>query len=1061
MRIHRLELQAFGPFAGREEVDFAVLNDAGLFLLDGPTGAGKSTVLAAICFALYGSVPGDRTPESLASTQSPIGTRPEVLLDFTVGGRRFEVQRWPRYRRPAKRKLRDGTGLTEEKAGAVLREHREGRWREVSVRADEIGQLLGQVLHLDADQFMRVVLLPQGEFATFLRAKSADKETLLRKLFGTGRFDGVEDFLARRHRQLEAAVSRDRDQVAAARADLLSCLADGLGELWWEPGTAAGSDAAGTDAAGTDDTGNGDVGSAAGADGTAQGDGPDTGADTRAGCPPHDWTDEELGDRGTVAIDEAVAGSRAARLRAAQALATAQEQLEDLTRRQQDLRQAGAWRDRSDRHRELSAQVAEDRVALERHGVAVSVDRRAREAEAAGAAHRSALAALEDVQATALEDDHCCAWAGEADEPGIDARFQAMRQRADRELDRLAAHERDAERLRGLDAEAERLEASITALAERAETADAERQALAEARGALQQRVEGLGAPAAGLELARAAVDEATARQEAAVAHQGHRAGLEAAQDALRTATDRAQEAVDAWHQVVERRLAGAASLLAAELRPEEPCQVCGSVEHPAPAETGGTEISAEAQEQARREMDRESGKRRAAQEAVDRAREAADRSRLAAGGLDPEQAAAAVVQATSVLQAAERAVADLAAARAALEENDREQQARESTVSTTRQEAAVARTRLEAAATEAGRLRSELSGILDGRESLAVLRQELTRARGLVDAVIEAARQAATARSLADQAATGLGEELAASGFGSVEAVRAALLAEDDERTRSARVRDWDREAAALAELESSAAVARGRELLATGTEAPTDEDVERQAECVAAATRAREDAAERAGGLESVQRQVRRQVGALQEVAGRSAGQLAGLEEAEGLLRLVRGQGENALKMTLGSYVLAGRLEEVVASATERLLGMTQGRYELRHDDAARGRGVRGLDITVFDRYTEDERPAGTLSGGETFMASLALALGLADTVQAEAGGVDMDTLFVDEGFGSLDAASLADVMEVLDGLQADGRTIGVVSHVERMKQDIGYRLEVLKTRQGSHLRVIVPEH
>jgi DNA repair protein SbcC/Rad50 len=163
----------------------------------------------------------------------------------------------------------------------------------------------------------------------------------------------------------------------------------------------------------------------------------------------------------------------------------------------------------------------------------------------------------------------------------------------------------------------------------------------------------------------------------------------------------------------------------------------------------------------------------------------------------------------------------------------------------------------------------------------------------------------------------------------------------------------------------------------------------------------------------------------------------------------------------MTLGSYVLAGRLEEVVASATERLLGMTQGRYELRHDDAARGRGVRGLDITVFDRYTEDERAAATLSGGETFMASLALALGLADTVQAEAGGVDMDTLFVDEGFGSLDAASLADVMEVLDGLQADGRTIGVVSHVERMKQDIGYRLEVLKTRQGSHLRVIVPDH
>ncbi|MGD6978051.1 MULTISPECIES: AAA family ATPase [Citricoccus] len=1045
MRIHCLQLQAFGPFAEREEVDFSILNDAGLFLLDGPTGAGKSTVLAGICFALYGSVPGDRTPESLASTQAPIGTRPEVLLDFTVGGRRFEVQRWPRYRRPARRKLKDGTGLTEEKAGAVLREHREGQWREVSVRADEIGQLLGQVLHLDADQFMRVVLLPQGEFATFLRARSADKETLLRKLFGTGRFDGVEDFLARRYRHLESAVSRDRDQVATARADLISCLTEGLGDDWW---------ARGDDGPGRDDEAVREDGEGAGL--TV----PVTGPDSGGACRPQDWTDEDLGTRGAAAIDAAVAGSRAARQQAAAALTAAQEHLEALTRRRQDLRQALAWQGRSVRHAERAGQVSEDRAALERHGVAVTVDRRAREAEAAEEAHRSAVLTLEGARATALEDTHCRAWAAEAADGAEEDRFEVLRQRADRELDRLSARERDAESLRDLDAEVERLQSSISALTERAETADAERRALAEAREALQQRVEDLGAPAAGLESARAVMDEATARREASLAHQEHRAALQAAQDAVRDATDRAQEAVDAWHRVVERRLAGAASLLAEELRAGEPCQVCGSVEHPAPAATGGIEISTEAQDRARRAMDEETASRRAAEDAVERARESAELSRLAAGGLDPEEATVAVARAGSALDAAERAADDLAAARAALEDNDREHQSRQAIVGAARQEAAVARSRCEAASQEAGRLRSELAGLLEDRQSLAELRQELTRSRGLVDAVTEAARRAATTRSLLDQAATGLREELTASGFDSVEQVRAALLGEEDEQSRSIRVRDWDREAAALAELEASATVVRGRELLAAGTETPADEEVEEQAGRVAEAERAREDAAERAGGLESVQRQVRRQVGALDEVAARSAGQLAALEDAEGLLRLVRGQGENTLRMTLGSYVLAGRLEEVVASATERLLGMTQGRYELRHDDAARGRGVRGLDITVFDRYTEDERAAGTLSGGETFMASLALALGLADTVQAEAGGVEMDTLFVDEGFGSLDTASLEDVMRVLDGLQAGGRAIGVVSHVERMKQDIGYRLEVLKTRRGSHLRVVVPE-
>lgn len=1048
MRIHRLELQAFGPFAGREEVDFTVLNDAGLFLLDGPTGAGKSTVLAGICFALYGSVPGERSPESLASTQSPLGTRPEVLLDFTVSGRRFEVLRWPRYRRPAKRRLKDGTGLTEEKAGAVLREHRGGQWQEVSTRADEIGQLLGTVLHLDAQQFMRVVLLPQGEFATFLRARSAEKESLLRQLFGTGRFDGVEDFLARRHRELEAAVSRDRDQVAAARGDLLACLDDGLGDRWWEPAPAVHGDAgSGADPAGAQDR---------------PGDS-DARAEPCAGTGPEHWPDDVLGDHAVRTVGQAVTASAAARQEAARHLARAQERLTALTGRRQDLRQATAWRDRSVRHRELAAQVAEDRTALERHGVAVSVDRRAREAEAAGQAHQAALETLGDLRAVAEADTLCARWfedaRGEGDEQ-VEARYRVLRQRADVELDRLAVREQTAGRLHALETEAAGLGETIAARTERAAGAEAERRDLDAQREELSRRVEDLGAPAAGADAARTAVQEATERLTAAREHEEHRAALRQAEDALRTATDRAQQAVDEWHRVVERRLAGAASLLAAQLREGEHCPVCGSVEHPDPAEPGDAEISAAAQEEARSAMDQQTARRHQAQEAVERVRRAAEASRLAASGLEPEEAQAALDRSRSALQEAENAATALAQARTALEENDRARQDLDSTATSARQEAAVAASRLEAAREEADRLRADLEGALAGREDLAELRRELTRTGELVDAVLEAARQAATHRSLARQAAESLAEELRAGGFATVEAVRQALLAAEDERVRADRVRDWDREAAALAELEASESVRRGRELIAEGAEAPTDEDLDRQEAAVAAATEAKEEAAERAGGLESLQRQVRRHVDSLEDVTGRSSAQLADLEEAEGLLRLVRGQGENALKMTLGGYVLAGRLEEVVASATERLVGMTQGRYELRHDDAARGRGVRGLDITVYDRYTEDERPAGTLSGGETFMASLALALGLADTVQAEAGGVDMDTLFVDEGFGSLDAASLEDVMEVLDGLQAGGRTVGVVSHVERMKQDIGYRLAVHKTRQGSTLEVVVPD-
>ena len=168
------------------------------------------------------------------------------------------------------------------------------------------------------------------------------------------------------------------------------------------------------------------------------------------------------------------------------------------------------------------------------------------------------------------------------------------------------------------------------------------------------------------------------------------------------------------------------------------------------------------------------------------------------------------------------------------------------------------------------------------------------------------------------------------------------------------------------------------------------------------------------------------------------------------------MRGSGENRLKMPLTSYVLAGRLEEVAAAASERLLKMTDDRYCLEYSDAVGGRGNKGLEIVVRDHYVDEVRHPSTLSGGETFMASLSLALGLADTVQAASGGIELDTLFVDEGFGSLDTETLDEVMGVVDSLRTGGRTVGLVSHVERMKNDIPTRLAVTKHRRGSSLTV-----
>ncbi|HET6354078.1 SbcC/MukB-like Walker B domain-containing protein, partial [Streptomyces sp.] len=163
-----------------------------------------------------------------------------------------------------------------------------------------------------------------------------------------------------------------------------------------------------------------------------------------------------------------------------------------------------------------------------------------------------------------------------------------------------------------------------------------------------------------------------------------------------------------------------------------------------------------------------------------------------------------------------------------------------------------------------------------------------------------------------------------------------------------------------------------------------------------------------------------------------------------------------DNERKMRLESYVLAARLEQVAAAATARLQRMSSGRYTLVHSDTKAGGRRSGLGLHVVDAWTGSERDTATLSGGETFFASLALALGLADVVTDEAGGVRLDTLFIDEGFGSLDDQTLDEVLDVLDSLRERDRSVGIVSHVADLRRRIPAQLEIVKERHGSVVRL-----
>ncbi|MEV4423731.1 SMC family ATPase [Patulibacter sp. NPDC049589] len=214
MRLHRLEIEAFGPFGGHEVVDFDALSASGLFLLSGPTGAGKTSVLDAVCFALFGEVPGARGEGRLGSDHRAPDATPRVVLEATVGGRRIRVTRSPKHERPP---LRGGGAPVQEGASATLElQDAGGTWTAVAAKIPEVRHELDPLLGMTAEQFLQVVMLPQGAFATFLRADAKARQQVLERLFDAERFSKIEFWLQDRAREARAGVQSAR--IAADHA---------------------------------------------------------------------------------------------------------------------------------------------------------------------------------------------------------------------------------------------------------------------------------------------------------------------------------------------------------------------------------------------------------------------------------------------------------------------------------------------------------------------------------------------------------------------------------------------------------------------------------------------------------------------------------------------------------------------------------------------------------------------------------------------------------------------------------------------------------------------------
>jgi exonuclease SbcC len=564
-----------------------------------------------------------------------------------------------------------------------------------------------------------------------------------------------------------------------------------------------------------------------------------------------------------------------------------------------------------------------------------------------------------------------------------------------------------------------------------------------------RRRVEHAGEAATRAEQIAGRLGPARGRLEAARRRDGLTERISVAEDALLRARTKAAAAHERWLGLRDRRLRDIAAELAAELRDGQECAVCGAVEHPRPARASADHVDRHTEETALA-VHRESEQRREETEhslrSLCEARAAADTEADGAGTPGLAADAAGLERALATARAA---AADAHTAREALDRAEREHTERLAQHEAAARRGAARTSRREALLSQQVLLDKEVVLARGTAASVAERAGDLQIRAGLLEAAAEAARDLEAAAERLAEADARLADACRTAGFPTPQDATAAVLHPAELRALQERLDAWQAEDAAIsAELSDPALAAAGVRLPA---------DPARAREALETATRRRLRAVSAADEAATCCAELDR----LSARATADARQLAPLRESyERVARLASlaagTSAENEHRMRLESYVLAARLEQVAAAASVRLHRMSAGRYTLVHSDArASGRGRSGLGLHVIDAWTGSERDTATLSGGESFFASLALALGLADVVTEEAGGTRLDTLFIDEGFGSLDEQTLDDVLDVLDSLREQDRTVGIVSHVPDLRQRIPVQLEVVKGRSGSVVR------
>jgi len=1087
MILHNLEFEAFMAYPKRQEINFDTLNNAGVFLLNGPTGAGKTTILDAICYALYGETSSDRESAKLHSTYAAhSGTKPRVLLDVTLHGKRLRIDRTPAYNKPITRGARKGQ-MREESAKATLAELAPGAdpadekaWTPISSSVAEVNRTIAERTHLTKEQFLKVVLLPQGQFAQFLKSKPKERKELLKKMFPVEHYEQLFAALTEEAKTAQQEVAQDentqRGYLERARAEMLA-----LQSLL----DAVDSDAEEAAEAGEETSEHLTAENVTAENVTAE----TLDAWVACGVERARETSAREKQEQQRLTDEA---DRNTRLLAERAQLQADwREYEQLCERRTRLTE------RAEGHKAQREELSQARVAAPLHAQYTQVHAEsqalaARQQEQAACASaldetgRALLAALRDEETAedvTFPEETTFAALPELEpaeqETQLEALLDTLRalQKKDAQLTdeeaAVAALVKQANALEQDKARAEKTLSDLTAAAEQLaeelagySTADEERTLAAHLVTEAQQKHDAAQQMQQKLDAASAAVAEAEKQSKrTATAEQK-------AQEKWQASAQQALAATEEFKNLQVLRLAQASSLLASELKDGEPCAVCGSVEHPAPAQIAeGEQLVERADLDAAKEREDKAHKQARTHElAKDRATKAhqeasealaAARTQYetlaAQGECDVEQTAAQLQQAQTRLAQAQSRVTARDGVLVKVERVRVELQKAQEALRTIEGAAVEAQTRHRDAAARCEATAADLAPAraavgfaqrVEAVEGYRAAHQRLARAVLLLGQARERHALAAA------QAQRLLGE----SAFESAELVQMAVRTPERVDALEQAVAAYELEHARLLEGFGREAIVAVAARVAAGEQAPDDlQGVREQVEQLRAAAHR---LTLREGERESLLRSLQALRGEYAAFRAQTAQRYDRAQMLANLAAAARGDtlGGYEHQVDLVSYVLGAEFERILHSASLHLDRMSEGRYGMVFSDH-RAKGSRsggGLNLEITDTWTGEPREASSLSGGESFLASLSLALGLAEVVQANNGGIELDTLFIDEGFGTLDAETLDMVMGTIESLRDSGRTIGLISHVEEMKNRIPAQIVVEKGQNGSSVRV-----